>query len=168
MAYFLGSCKVKILNRNSSLLDEVNISDVKKGDTVASWDDLSEEWTYSKVKKNYSDKKLSDFIELNESVGYNKIGYFSFNNLSIKFTPTVSFLTLMGWRAITPLSTIKPYSTGTPEEIFQTNDVILKDNNRWTTVNDITFISCKDEPVYSLSTESNSSYIVENWVVHSK
>jgi len=74
----------------------------------------------------------------------------------------------MGWRAITPLSTIKPYSTGTPEEIFQTNDVILKDNNRWTTVNDITFISCKDEPVYSLSTESNSSYIVENWVVHSK
>ena len=79
MSYFKGDCKVKVLNKNS-LLEEKKISDIKVRDTIVSWDDLAEEWTYSKVKEIYSDKKLSDFCEQNIELGYEGIGYFSINS----------------------------------------------------------------------------------------
>lgn len=168
MSYFKGDCKVKVLNKNS-LLEEKKISDIKVRDTIVSWDDLAEEWTYSKVKEIYSDKKLSDFCEQNIELGYEGIGYFSINSdKNLRCTPSTSFLTLMGWQSFFPISSLQPYKNGAPIQYLGRNQVVFKTNGYWKGIESVEFIPCTDEIVYSLNIKEHYTYLVSDFLVHDK
>jgi len=165
MNYFHKDCKVTIIESHHEI--KKPISDIKVGDILVTYDELSEEWTNKKVTKVLSDKKISDFKNILQNLGYKNIGLFTFNNLNIKFTPTTSFLTLMGWRAIYPSNDYLPYSAGTPKEVLDLNDNIYKAKGYWECINHIDFLKCNDDILYSLIVEENHSYLVDDIVVFS-
>lgn len=163
-----------------------NIEDVIVGDTVQAWNDETKKFVAANVTAIDHRHTVGNHLEGCNKCGYGEPGVFKLfdeegDDLGFRFTPEHPFLTKDGWKALAPLTNQEPWISQQPEvkilevgdsikfdDGFKSDDISIGDG-KWVPISKIEFEPMPaDTPVYNITVEGVSSYLVNYVVVHNK
>jgi len=152
---------------------DVNIEDIKVGDTVYSYDRETESKVTGEVSAIDHRHTVGSHKDACLELGYLNAGVFDIiidgESVGLRFTPEHPFLTKGGWKSLAPLANQEPYATEQKDiNILGVGDEILIDGE-WKEITDFKFhIIPEDTPVFNFTVPGHNNYIAEKTVVHNK